>query len=74
MKGLRQYLFTFLLLLSFATFLVISNSLEALATPTGLNISYNVTDTIEPSEAASLTTEGGSFTTMILNGTFQTER
>jgi len=74
MRRLHQRLFGFVFLLSFVICVVISNSFEAIATPTGLNISYNVTDTIEPSEAASLTTAGGSFTTMILNGTFQTER
>lgn len=74
MNRLLQRLFALVSLLSFAVFVITSNSFETMAVPTGLNISYNVTDTIEPSEAASLATEGGSFTTMILNGTFQTER
>jgi len=63
--------YLFLLLISLC---IILNPLIVLAIPTGLNITYNVTETIAPSQAASLTTAGGSFTTMILNGSFQTER
>lgn len=53
---------------------ILVNSLDVAGTPTGMSIIYNETDSIAPTEAASLTTVGGSFTTMILNGSFQTER
>lgn len=44
------------------------------AQPTGVEILFNETQTITPAPAANLTTAGGTFTTMILNGTFQTPR
>lgn len=42
--------------------------------PTGLNILSNVTETPDATPASSLTTAGGSFTTLILNGSFQNPR
>jgi len=44
------------------------------AQPTGTNITYNFTDTPSPTAASSLTTAGGSFTTLVLNGSYQTPR
>ncbi|MGV8169320.1 MAG: hypothetical protein ACP5N3_04660 [Candidatus Nanoarchaeia archaeon] len=44
---------------------------EVSAAPTGVNITYNQTETPNATPASSLTTAGGSFTTMVLNGTFQ---
>lgn len=41
--------------------------------PTGANILNNITETISPTAAASLTTAGGSFTTLVLNGSYQTQ-
>ena len=44
------------------------------AQPTGVDIVLNETETITPDPAAELTTAGGTFTTLVLNGTFQTPR
>ncbi len=44
------------------------------AAPTGAGITYNSTETVAPAAAASLTTAGGSFTTLVLNATTQTPR
>ena len=71
----KQWMFIILL----ATLLTILFSGLALVpvlvfgAPTGANIINNVTETIAPSSAASLTTAGGSFTTLILNGSYQTQ-
>ncbi len=45
-----------------------------LAQPEGIGFSSNVTEEADASEASSITTPGGSFTTMVLNGSFQTPR
>lgn len=42
--------------------------------PTGANVTFNTTEEPLPSAAASLTTEGGSFTKLVLNGSFQTQK
>lgn len=42
--------------------------------PTGVNILFNETETASPAAAAELTTAGGSFTTLVLEGTFQNPR
>lgn len=42
--------------------------------PTGATIVYNTTDQIAAVPASSLATAGGSFTTLVLNGTFQTQK
>jgi hypothetical protein len=44
------------------------------AQPTGAEIIFNQTDIIDPVPASNLTTAGGSFTTMVLSGVFQTPR
>lgn len=46
----------------------------SLGQPSGAEITFNETDTIAPLPASNLTTAGGSFTTMVLSGTFQTPR
>jgi len=60
----------------FASVLILILSIAGFASgqPTGANFTYNVTDTIAPTAASSLVTAGGSFTTMVLNGTFQTQK
>lgn len=45
-----------------------------LAAPTGAELLDNVTETVAPTSAGSLTTAGGSFTTLVLNATTQTPR
>ncbi len=45
-----------------------------LAQPTGVNIQFNETEVATPAPAAELTTAGGSFTTLVLEGTFQNPR
>jgi len=47
---------------------------SVLAQPEGIGFSSNVTEEAPKSEASSITTPGGSFTTMVLNGSFQTPR
>lgn len=42
--------------------------------PTGVDITFNETETASPAPAAELTTAGGSFTTLVLEGTFQNPR
>lgn len=49
-------------------------ALTVLATPNGVQILSNTTDIIPSQPAASSTTAGGSFTTLILNATTQTPR
>lgn len=46
----------------------------AAAEPSGVNIVSNTTETPAGNPATSLTTAGGSFTTLVLNGTFQNPR
>ncbi|MFH1649716.1 MAG: hypothetical protein ABIA93_04160 [Candidatus Woesearchaeota archaeon] len=46
----------------------------AFAAPQGPTITYNSTETPTAAEAASITTAGGSFTTLLLNGSTQTGR
>jgi hypothetical protein len=50
------------------------HALFVFAAPEGAQIGINTTETRAPNSAASLATAGGSFTTLILNGTFQTPR
>ena len=61
-----------------ALFLIIVFALSipfsALGQPNGVSILSNVTETPDATPASSLTTAGGSFTTLILNGTFQNPR
>lgn len=45
-----------------------------LGQPTGAEIFYNVTTTAPAAPAGSLVTAGGTFTTLVLNGTFQTQK
>jgi len=47
---------------------------SALADPNGPSIIYNNTETVTPAAAATSTTAGGSFTTLVLNATTQTPR
>ena len=42
--------------------------------PTGVSITYNSTEAPAETAASSLTTAGGTFTTLVLNGTFQNPR
>jgi len=46
----------------------------ALSAPAGPIITYNNTENVTPAPAASITTAGGSFTTLVLNATTQTPR
>jgi hypothetical protein len=46
----------------------------ALAVPEGANVTFNFTETRTPTSAASIATAGGTFTTLLLNGTTQTLR
>ena len=46
----------------------------ASAVPSGLTITFNMTQNVTPKPAAQITTLGGSFTTVILNATTQTPR
>jgi len=52
--------------------LILSIGFLTLADPNGVTIVSNQTETPTPQSAASLTTAGGSFTTLILNATTQT--
>ena len=61
----------FFLALAIFSFLFIY---PALCAPEGIAITSNVTEEKSPNTASSLTTPGGSFTTMTLNGSFQTPR
>jgi len=45
-----------------------------IAQPAGIEIIFNQTDVISPAPAANIITAGGTFTTMVLGGTFQTPR
>lgn len=42
--------------------------------PTGVDVVFQDTEIISPTPATELTTAGGSFTTLVLNGTFQNPR
>ncbi len=64
----------FKLFLFIALALLSSVLINVHAQPTGVDIVLNETETIMPDPAAELTTAGGTFTTMVLNGTFQTPR
>lgn len=66
----KIFVITFMLLLLIFT----STSTNILAQPTGVTIVSNSTDIIPQTPAASITTPGGSFTTLVLNGTFQTQK
>ena len=46
----------------------------AYAEPTGVDIAFNSTEMPGVTPASSLTTAGGSFTTLVLNGTYQNPR
>ncbi len=54
--------------------LLLAFSYFTFAQPEGIGISSNITEEKDASAASSITTPGGSFTTMLLNGTFQTPR
>ncbi len=58
-----------LLAILFAWFIMASH---VAADPVGAGITSNVTETVDPAEAGSSTTAGGSFTTLVLNATTQT--
>ena len=58
-------------LLIIATYLL---PLLANAQPSGVEITYNATETAVQAPASSLTTAGGTFTTLILNGTYKNPR
>jgi hypothetical protein len=45
-----------------------------LSQPTGVSITFNETEVATPAPAAELTTAGGSFTTLVLEGVFQNPR
>ncbi|MGV8162898.1 MAG: hypothetical protein ACP5N2_06225 [Candidatus Nanoarchaeia archaeon] len=63
--------FLAIILALFIVLLVIS---PAFAAPTGVSITSNRTEAPNETIASSLTTAGGTFTTMVLNGTFQNPR
>ncbi len=63
-----------LVLLITSSFGALNISSSVSAQPAGVDISLNETETITPEPAAELTTAGGTFTTLVLNGTFQTPR
>jgi hypothetical protein len=54
--------------------LIIVFAINSNAQPSGVTIVSNTTETPTIAPASSLTTAGGSFTTLILNGTFQNPR
>lgn len=54
--------------------LALSIPLNVLGQPSGVNIISNITEQPNETPASSLTTAGGTFTTLILNGTFQNPR
>jgi len=54
--------------------LLMSSSYFVLSDPQGVTIVSNSTETKNATPATSLTTAGGSFTTLVLNGTFQNSR
>lgn len=60
--------------LALALILVLSLPFLVTGQPTGVDIMSNVTDAPLPTPASAITTAGGTFTTMVLNGTFQTPR
>jgi hypothetical protein len=64
----RKYVF-----LLYIVLLVMMMSI-ANSQPTGVDIIYNETQSITPEPSAELTTAGGTFTTLVLSGTFQTPR
>jgi hypothetical protein len=53
---------------------ILSISLNVFALPTGITIVSNTTEQPNATPASSLTTAGGTFTTLILNGSFQNPR
>jgi hypothetical protein len=63
-----------LLLIITLSIAISSNSGTTFALPTGTTIVSNTTDLPASSAASSLTTAGGSFTTLVLNGTYQNPR
>ncbi len=54
--------------------LLLLGAMLSWAQPTGVDITYNDTDIPLLDPASEITTPGGSFTTMVLSGTFQTPR
>lgn len=64
---IRRLLLILLLLSLFSAAFVVAD-------PSGAGITFNSTETITPLAAASSTTAGGSFTTLVLNATTQTPR
>jgi hypothetical protein len=68
-RPIERLLATILLLV-----LLSSAAFTALGEPAGPNIIFNSTETPTPQPAASITTAGGSFTTLLLNATTQTMR
>jgi hypothetical protein len=54
--------------------LALSTSFSVFGLPTGIDIVSNTTEQPDATPATSLTTAGGTFTTLILNGTFQNPR
>ncbi len=61
-----------LIIVLFTTILICSKSTSAL--PTGATITSNTTDLPTSTAASALTTAGGSFTTLVINGTYQNPR
>ena len=55
-------------------FLVVGTSFLALGEPEGVTIVSNTTESPTPQAAGSITTAGGSFTTLVLNATTQTQK
>lgn len=61
--------------LIFSVLLIIVGSLSlSFALPTGVEITFNQTETPSVTSSSQLTTAGGSFTTLVLNSTFQNPR
>ena len=67
----KHILYIILVVLSVYSLLLTSS---VSAQPAGIDITFNETEFITPDPAAELTTAGGTFTTLVLNGTFQTPR
>ncbi|GIU69991.1 MAG: hypothetical protein KatS3mg002_1227 [Candidatus Woesearchaeota archaeon] len=70
-RNIVKILFGVLLICPLIGTLLLSSTYAA---PQGPIIIYNSTETITPQPAASITTAGGSFTTILLNATQQTPR
>jgi len=73
-KTKTQKLYAEILAMTIIVLALILSLSFVIAGPTGVSITSNTTQTVAETAASSLTTAGGTFTTMVLNGTFQNLR